>query len=132
MTRVRLFGLAVASLGLLLLVLVPWGSAPRAATPAGSVPFDLHLVPAGSASPRVATAWERDGILYLSASDFSLLLDAAKFWRAELGRLTLAVGSHEIPLDPGVFECIDSEIEATENRVARSRDYGRVALLDRL
>ncbi len=69
--------------------------------PPGAVPFEIQLVPAGAASPRITTAWERDGILYLSANDLSILLDAEKFWRGEFGRMTLVVGKHEIQVTAG-------------------------------
>lgn len=77
--------------------------APATASPdlPGAVPFELQLVPAGAASPRITTAWERDGILYLSANDLSILLDAEKFWRGDFGRLTLVVGKHEIQVTAG-------------------------------
>jgi len=57
--------------------------------------------PAGSAAPRNVTAWERDGVLYLSAGDLALLGDVVKHWRSELGRMTFTFGRHEVAVMEG-------------------------------
>lgn len=88
----------MAPILIMILLAAPAGASPD---PPGAVPFELQLVPAGAASPRISTAWERDGILYLSANDLSILLDAEKFWRGDFGRLTLVVGKHEIQVTAG-------------------------------
>ena len=63
--------------------------------PPGAVPVALRLVPASGAAAHATIGWEREGVIYLPAQEVALLLGAVKYWRPELGRLTLAVGDRE-------------------------------------
>jgi N-acetylmuramoyl-L-alanine amidase len=89
----------VLAVALVLLAGLP--AVASAETPPGATPFQLELVPVGGASPRSAMAWEKDGVIYVSINDISLLLGAVKYWRPELGRMTLAVGGHEMSVTDG-------------------------------
>ncbi len=71
-----------------------------AQTPPGAVPMELQLIPA-QGTPRPITAWERDGVLFVSAHAVAELLDADEYWRAELGRLTFATERHEMTVFEG-------------------------------
>lgn len=93
-----------------LLLLVAAGLAVAAGLPArpaaaqdppGAVPFEVQLIPAGAAAPRMITGAERDGVLYFTASDFCILFDAEKFWRSDLGRMIFVLGNHEITVTAG-------------------------------
>jgi hypothetical protein len=75
-------------------------SAPAADDPPGATAFELTISPPGG-DPRRATAWERDGTLFLSAGDLALLLQAVKYWRSDLGRLTLVKGRREAAVMDG-------------------------------
>lgn len=100
MSRGARRALRVAAAGVM--VFASWSlDAHASSLPGGATPFEIQLVPPAPASPRAARAWERDGILYLSANDISELVDARKFWRSELGRLTLVVGDREIRVTAG-------------------------------
>ncbi len=90
-------GLVAALLALL--ALSP-ALAEASAGPPGAVPFDLQLIPVRGA-PRPATAWDRDGVLYLSVNEMGVLLDAVQSWRPELGRMALTVDRHELAVTDG-------------------------------
>ncbi len=97
--------LAVVLLGLL--PVHPWAAGVVGAQdladelPPGASALSLRLVPVGSASPRLAAGYERDGVIYVAARDLSVLLDATKYWQSELGRLTLVLPGREVTLTVG-------------------------------
>ncbi len=94
---------ARAPLALILAAVLAAALLPAAAAaepPPGAVPLELQLIPVRG-SARTATAWDRDGVLYLSTDDLSVLLGSAQYWRAELGRVTLTLPKHEIALTDG-------------------------------
>jgi N-acetylmuramoyl-L-alanine amidase len=66
------------------------------------------MVPHADIPARNVLAYERDGILYLSVNQLSVLLDATKRWRSDLGRMTLVAGNHEITV------WVDSEVAAVD------------------
>jgi hypothetical protein len=97
---------------LLLLALLLGGITPgRAAeAPPGATPFELTLAPLESDPYRVK-AWERDGTLFLSAGDMALLVGAVKYWRSDLGRMTLVKDRHEgAMMDGSSLALVDGEI----------------------
>jgi len=81
-----------------------------AEAPPGATPFELTLAPL-EADPYRVTAWERDGTLYLSAGDLALLIGAVKYWRSDLGRMTLVKDRHEgAMMDGSSLALVDGEI----------------------
>ena len=60
-----------------------------AAPPPGAVPFDLEAVPLGGRSQRVVEAWEREGVIYVSVDDLSLVLGVSFHSWSDLGKVTL-------------------------------------------
>jgi N-acetylmuramoyl-L-alanine amidase len=66
------------------------------------------MVPRADLPARTFLAYERDGILYVSVNQLSVLLDATKRWRSDLGRMTLVAGDHEITV------WVDSEVASVD------------------
>jgi N-acetylmuramoyl-L-alanine amidase len=99
---IGLGGLGRGALGAWMIVLAAgaFAGVATAEPPPGSIPQRLQLIPVRGA-PRMATAWERDGVLYLSGTDLAVLLDAVQYWRPELGRLTLGLPRHQISVTDG-------------------------------
>ena len=95
-------GWVTVALGILLAAGNPIAAAAEddLAAPAGAVPHVLQLVPLHGA-PRMVTAWERDGALFVSVDAAAQLTGATEFWRSELGRMTLVAGQHEIQVTVG-------------------------------
>ena len=82
-----------------------------AVSPPDAVPMKIELIPGGDVAPRSSTAWTRGGVLYLSLNDLCLVLDAPKFWRSELGRMTVVVRDHEFSVTEGSdIAVIDDEL----------------------
>lgn len=84
------------------------GIAAGADAPPGAVPVEIHMVPHADIPARNITAYEREGVLYLSINQLSVLLDGTKRWRSDLGRMTLVAGDHEITV------WVDSEMAAVD------------------
>jgi N-acetylmuramoyl-L-alanine amidase len=87
--------------GAIVLLLAASSVAAAGAVPPGATPVILQGTPAGPGGPRPVTAWDRDGVRYLSAGDLSTLFGFTKFWRSELGRLTFARDKHAIEVTAG-------------------------------
>jgi N-acetylmuramoyl-L-alanine amidase len=87
--------------GALLGALRPPAPAPAAPVPPGVTPVVLQGTPAGPGGPRPVTAWDRDGVRYLTAGDLSTLFGFTKYWRSELGRLTFAREKHSLEVTAG-------------------------------
>lgn len=89
-------------------IFLAWSGAAGAAAPPGAAPVTLHMVPHADIPARNILAYERDGVLYLSVNQISVLLDGTKRWRSDLGRMTLVAGNHEITV------WVDSEVAAVD------------------
>jgi N-acetylmuramoyl-L-alanine amidase len=85
-----------------------FAAAAGADAPPGAVPVEIHLVPRTDIPARNVVAYEREGVLYLSVNQLSVLLDGTKRWRSDLGRMTLVAGDHEITV------WVDSEMAAVD------------------
>ncbi len=108
---------ALGAIGALVLLLAPGG---RAAPPSG---------------PETVPITRLDGKPHLGANDLARLLDAAKFWRADVRKLVIRSGSHRVVLTvDNPFAVIDDRTVRLPSPVRSLRGELQipVALLDSL
>ena len=98
----------------------PRDASPRLPAPLELLAFVLALVatvatvtPARAEAPETVPVTRIDGVPHLSANEMARLLEAAKFWRADVRKLVLRAGNHQVVLT------VDNPFVLTDDRTVR-------------